>query len=188
MSIYTMTKRTQTYVAGDWDGDRDAVEQLKKWNNSDFWSLSFYDVHDKTQSSDSSLNCSIKRSLKTRMDVSKRFVLIVGDKTKSLRSGSCGLCPFHCYNYYLGAYQCGRGHLYYDSRSYVQYECDEAVKAGINIIVLYNSTIVDKELCPECLRYKGYHVAMKKTEYDYAWHYYRTVWDYQSVKKAFANN
>lgn len=24
-----MTRRTQTYVAGDWDGDNDAIQQLK---------------------------------------------------------------------------------------------------------------------------------------------------------------
>lgn len=41
-----MTKRTLTYVAGDWDGDRDAVEQLKKRNNGDFWRMiEFCDMH-----------------------------------------------------------------------------------------------------------------------------------------------
>lgn len=39
MSIYNMTRRTQTYVAGDWDGDNDAILQLKKWNESDRWNM-----------------------------------------------------------------------------------------------------------------------------------------------------
>lgn len=26
--------RTKTYIAGDWDHDQDAVEQLYKWNES----------------------------------------------------------------------------------------------------------------------------------------------------------
>lgn len=27
-----MTYRTKTYIAGEWDGDSDAIEQLYKWN------------------------------------------------------------------------------------------------------------------------------------------------------------
>lgn len=57
-----MAYRTRTYIAADWSGDRDAVDQLHKWNDV-HWSLSFTDAHDLTQSSDSSLNCSIKSSL-----------------------------------------------------------------------------------------------------------------------------
>ncbi|MBF4349282.1 molecular chaperone Tir, partial [Vibrio anguillarum] len=36
-----MTRRTKTYLAAEWDGDRNAIEQLHKWNDSNFWSLSF---------------------------------------------------------------------------------------------------------------------------------------------------
>lgn len=35
-----MAYRTKTYIAGDWDHDRDAVEQIHKWN------LDFHDVHE----------------------------------------------------------------------------------------------------------------------------------------------
>lgn len=49
---------------------------------SNYWSLDFHDAHDLTQARDSSLNCSIKSSLATRLDVSKTFVLIVGNTTK----------------------------------------------------------------------------------------------------------
>ena len=70
-----VTYRTRTYIAGDWDHDKDAVDQLHKWNDSKYWSLSFTDAHDLTSSRDSSLNCTIKSSLKTRMDASKTFVL-----------------------------------------------------------------------------------------------------------------
>ena len=72
-----MVYRTKTYIAADWTGDKGAVEQLHKWNDNKYLTLSFTDAHDLTQSSDSSLNCSIKSSLKKRMDVSKTFVLIV---------------------------------------------------------------------------------------------------------------
>ena len=59
------TYRTRTYIAADWDHDKDAVDQLHKWNNSNFWNLSFTDVHELTSSRDSSLNCTIKSSLKS---------------------------------------------------------------------------------------------------------------------------
>ena len=36
-----MTYRTRTYIAAEWDGDNDAVQQLHKWNNSNYFSLSF---------------------------------------------------------------------------------------------------------------------------------------------------
>ena len=44
------TYRTRTYIAGDWDHDEDAVNKLHQWNNSNYWSLSFTDAHDLTQS------------------------------------------------------------------------------------------------------------------------------------------
>ena len=72
---FRATYRTKTYIAGDWTGDSDAIEQLYKWNDSKYWSLHFIDAHDLTQAKDSSLNCSIKASLKTRLDASKTFVL-----------------------------------------------------------------------------------------------------------------
>ena len=87
-----MAYRTKTYIAADWDGDKNAVEQLYKWKKSNYWSLDFHDAHDLTQARDSSLNCSIKSSLATRLDVSKTFVLIVGNTTKTVRSGSCQYC------------------------------------------------------------------------------------------------
>lgn len=53
MSLY----RTRTYIAADFDNDKDAVDQLHKWNDSsNYWSLSFSDAHDLQTSSDNSLN------------------------------------------------------------------------------------------------------------------------------------
>ncbi|MDO4842480.1 MAG: hypothetical protein Q3982_07390, partial [Phoenicibacter congonensis] len=101
-----MAYRTKTYIAGDWDGDKDAIDQLYKWKESKYLSLDFVDAHDLHQARDTSLNCSIKKSLQLRLDVSKRFVLIVGEKTKNLRSGGCQLCS--SYNSWTSA--CARGY------------------------------------------------------------------------------
>ena len=84
MTIY----RTKTYIAADWTGDQNLIRDLKSYNDSSYYKLSFSDAHDLKQASDTSLNCSIKRSLAQRMDYSKTFVLIVGNNTKNLRAGS----------------------------------------------------------------------------------------------------
>ena len=170
------TYRTKTYIAADWTGDKDAVEELYKWKNSDHWGLHFVDAHDLTQARDSSLNCNIKKSLKTRLDVSKTFVLIVGEKTKSLRSGSCQLCQ----SYNSWSRYCVKGYPI-DYRSYIEYECEKAIEAGIKIVVLYNATSVDKSLCPEVIRNSGTHLKMLY------WENGTLYWNYHAIKNAINN-
>lgn len=170
-----MTYRTRTYIAGDWTGDSAAIERLYKWNKEKFWSLSFTDAHEITQAKDTSLNCSIKNSLKARMDVSKTFVLIVGNHTDTVSAGSCQFCG----SYNSWNYSCARGH-YVDYKSYIKYECEKAVEAGIKIIVLYNAAVVNRNKCPEIIRYKGTHVPMMYVGFDG-----KKYWDYNAVKKAF---
>ena len=34
-----MTYRTKTYIAGDWTEDKDAIDQLHKWNNNKYLTL-----------------------------------------------------------------------------------------------------------------------------------------------------
>lgn len=168
-----MVYRTKTYIAGDWDGDKNAVDQLRKWNDGDFWSLSFTDAHDLTQARDNSLNCSIKSSLATRLDASKTFVLIVGSATKSVRSGGCQYCG--SYNRWTGA--CARGY-YVDLRSYVEYECEKAARDGLKIVALYKAASIEKSKCPDAVKSIGTHVAM---------HYLKDgkyYWNYQAVKNA----
>ena len=41
-----MYYRTRTYIAGDWDHDKDAVEALHRWNESSKYGLSFSDAHE----------------------------------------------------------------------------------------------------------------------------------------------
>lgn len=169
-----MTYRTKTYIAADWDQDQDAVNQLNKWNDSNHWSLSFHDAHDITRAKDSSLYCSIKSSLKTRMDASRTFVLIVGNNTNTITKGSCKYCG----SYNSWTKSCAKGHCV-DLRSFVKFECDKAVEAGIKTVVLYKSTTVNKSKCPDALKKIGTHVAM----------YYKgsdgqVYWNYSAVKAA----
>lgn len=165
--------RTRTYIAADWDHDHDAVEQLHKWNDSDYWGLSFLDAHELQQSRDTSLFCSIKSSLKERMDHSKQFVLIVGDHTDTVTKGGCQGCG----SYNSWTKSCAKGRSV-DYRSYIKYECDKAVEADIDLVVLYNDTQVRRSLCPEAVRYRGKHAAMVYYKDGKYW------WDYQAVKEA----
>lgn len=172
MTLY----RTRTYIAADFDHDKDAVDQLYKWNNSSYWSLSFTNAHDLQTSSDDSLYCSIKSSLKYRMDRSKTFILIVGEHTNTISKGGCQYCDsYNSYRHY-----CAKDHCV-DYCSYIKYECDKAVEAGIKIIILYKGTRIDKSKCPEILRDLGVHASMI---YDKDGTYY---WDYNSVKNALSS-
>jgi hypothetical protein len=170
-----MADRTKTYIAGDWDGDKDAVEQLYEWKNNNHLNLDFHDAHDLTQARDSSLNCNIKKSLKERLDVSKTFVLIVGEKTNTVTSGSCSSSP--CDSYNSRTKSCAKGYSV-DYRSYIKYECNKAVRDGLKIVVLYKATTVNKSKCPEAVKKIGTHEAMCYCENG---EYY---WNYQTVKSA----
>ena len=97
--------------------------------------------------------------------------MIVGDQTKNLRSGSCVYCP----NY--NNYSCDNRNIV-DFRSYIEFECDKAISDGLKIVVLYNSTRVDKTKCPEVIQKYGIHAAMK--EYKYGLVY----WNYAAVRDA----
>jgi hypothetical protein len=156
-----MAYRTKTYITADWSGDKDAVDQLHKWNDSSRLSLSFADAHDLTSARDSSLNCSIKASLAMRLDASKTFILIVGSNTKSLRAGSCQYCG--SLNSWTNT--CSRGRSV-DYRSYIEYECEKAVCDDLKIVVLYNATNVDKSKCPrsEVCRYPQIRVLLREQQ------------------------
>ena len=169
-----MNYRTRTYIAADWDHDGDAVEQLYKWKNGKGWGLHFPDAHELTQSRDSSLPCSIKASLKMRMDVSKTFVLIVGEHTNTVTKGGCQFC--HSYNNYIG--YCARGKTT-DARSFIKYECDKAREAAIKIVVLYKDIIVNRDKCPLAIRDVGVHVPMIYIGIDG-----KRYWNYDAVRKA----
>lgn len=170
MTLY----RTRTYIAADFDHDQDVVEQLMEWNNSDHWGLSFSNAHDLESCRDSSLYCTIKKSLRMRMSGSKRFVLIVGNHTNGITKGGCQYC--HSYNSYT--YHCVRGYSI-DYRSYIKFECDLAVARKIKVIVLYKNSRVNRSLCPESVKWIGMHIPLFYFEGN------QCYWNYQDIKKAF---
>lgn len=171
-----MVYRTKTYLAGDWDGDKDAIEQIHKWNDSERYSkLDFVDVHEFIQARDSSLMCTIKDSLRERMQMCKTFILVVGNHTKRLTKGDCKTC--YRYQHFHNLESCdGNGNI--SHKSYVDYECEQAVKQGLKIVVLYNFCRVYKDYCPEILADKGIHMPMRYMKNGVQY------WDYTKVRDA----
>lgn len=181
-----MAYRTRTYIAGEWDGDHEAIEQIYRWNEGDKWNLHFVDAHGFKQCYDSSMPCTIKDNLSYRMGRSKTFILVVGNKTKDTRKGSCSCmdCGNKWYSYTQGKYICDVAGKNYSTESFIDYECRLAHKAWLNnemkIVVLYNSASIDKSKCPELLRSIGTHKEMKS--YNNYWG--RSIYDYQKVREA----
>ena len=183
MAIADRVYRTCTYIAGDWTGDRDLISKLQQWNENDHLGLNFVDVHELTQSSDKSYPCSIKHSLRQRLNVTKTFVLIVGDNTDRLTKGGCQYCARYVSSWYGDPY-CMSG-MSIDSRSFIDFECEMALKDykdGLlkNIVVIYNgkfSPVRDK--CPESLRNIGEHIGSIYRSLDGKLH-----WNYQAIKNA----
>lgn len=183
-----MAYRTRTYVAGEWDGDYDAIDQLYIWNEGDKWSMHFVDAHKHKQCYDTSMPCTIKSNLSERMakSKSKTFVLVVGNYTKTTRKGSCAYhnCGNKRQYYFSNEYYCGIVGKTYSTESFIDYECRLAYNTwrngDIKIVVLYNASTVDKSKCPEILKNVGTHVSMKS--YNSFWQGYR--YDYQKVRTA----
>lgn len=176
-----MYYRTRTYLAGDWDGDNNLIKKIKEWKDNGYLALDFTDAHDLTQARDESLNCTIKDSLSTRLNASKTFVLIVGDKTDSVTSGSFRYCQE-----YRSSYQwCSRGKSP-DLRSYVKYECEKAARdyrnGEMKIAVIYNYMSVHKDKCPEAVRNIGDHIAGITRDING-----NLKFDYQAIKNAIMN-
>lgn len=180
MSIYDLVNRTKTFISGDWTGDQDLISKLKEWNQNNNLGLNFVDVHELTQSYDNSNPCSIKASLRQRLNVSKTFVLIAGRNTLSLTKGACRYCG----SYRTWSTYCSNGKPF-DNRSYIEYECEMALKdynAGElkKIVVIYNGLInPDKSRCPEVLKGVGAHIGS-----DFIGTDGKRYWDYQAIKKA----
>lgn len=185
MSIEERVYRTCTYIAGDWTDDKDLIDKLHEWNNSNHLNLSFVDVHDLTQSRDSSNPCSIKQSLRKRLNITKTFVLIVGQNTNDLTKGSCRYCANYVSSIY-GYPFCKSGGVI-DYRSFIEYECEMALKdynAGLikKIVVIYNGCLgTMPSRCPSVLRdvngviYLGSDMIGKDG---------RRYWNYSEIKDA----
>lgn len=153
-----MECRTKTYIAGDWDGDKKLIDELYRLNDNKNCAFHFVDAHSMKQARDDSLSCSIKKNLAERLDASKTFLLVVGEHTASLTRGCC----FNCGAYSNKTHSCVLGSI--SNKSFIEYECDKAVRDGLKIAVLYNGTTVRRSNCLESVRHTGTHLPAYKFE------------------------
>jgi hypothetical protein len=79
--------RTKTYVAFDGDTDIHYYLTLKMWAKNKNIDFELNDAHDLNNAYDDSLPESIINQLRQRLEASKFFILLVGEKTKSNRKG-----------------------------------------------------------------------------------------------------
>jgi hypothetical protein len=79
-----MAYRNKTYIAFDGDNDMTYFNTLKMWSENKSIDFDFFNAHEICSARDSSLTESIKSSLRIRLQNSKVFILLIGDKTKYL--------------------------------------------------------------------------------------------------------
>lgn len=79
-----MSYKNKTYVAFDGDEDMRFYNLMKAWKQNDNTNFNFYDAHDLNTARDSSMEESIKHQLSIRLQNSKVFVLLIGERTKFL--------------------------------------------------------------------------------------------------------
>lgn len=79
--------RTRTYTAFDGDTDLSYYRTLQMWSANSHIDFKLNDAHDLSYARDDSLPQSIINQLRVRLESSKSFILIVGEKTKSNRRG-----------------------------------------------------------------------------------------------------
>ena len=77
-----MAYTNKTYVAFDADNDIRYYRLMQAWKQNDNTSFNFYDAHDLTNIMSWSSEESIKASLRKRLESTKVFVLLVGERTK----------------------------------------------------------------------------------------------------------
>ena len=80
-----MPYRNKTFVSFDGDSDIHYYRLMLAWKQNDGVGFNFYNAHDLNTARDSSLEASIKAQLAVRMQNTKVFILLVGDRTRYLQ-------------------------------------------------------------------------------------------------------
>jgi len=79
-----MPYRNKVFVSFDGDNDMHYYRFMRAWKQNDNRSFNFFDAHDIDTALDSSMEKTIKRRLSERLDNSKAFVSLIGDRTRYL--------------------------------------------------------------------------------------------------------
>lgn len=79
-----MSYRNKTYVAFDADNDIHYYRLMQAWKSNNHFDFNFHNAHDYNNIMSWSNEDTIKRRLRERMNESKIFTLLVGERTKFL--------------------------------------------------------------------------------------------------------
>ena len=79
-----MGYRNKTYVGFDADTDMRSYRLMQAWKANKHIDFNFYNVHDINPNPRLTSETAIKRQLRERFANTKKFVLLVGEKTKNL--------------------------------------------------------------------------------------------------------
>lgn len=79
-----MSYRNKTYVCFDGDTDIHYYRLMCAWKQNDGIDFNFYNAHDLNSARDTSTEETIKRKLRERINNSKVFVVLIGEKTRNL--------------------------------------------------------------------------------------------------------
>jgi hypothetical protein len=80
-----MSYRNKTYVCFDGDNDIHYYRLMCAWKQNDGINFDFYNAHDMNYARDTSTEESIKRQLKERLNNTKVFIVLIGEKTRYLQ-------------------------------------------------------------------------------------------------------
>ena len=79
-----MPYRNKVYVCFDGDNDIKYYRLMRAWKQNDKTDFNFFDAHDLNVALDSSLEETIKRRLRERLQNAKTFVVLIGESTRYL--------------------------------------------------------------------------------------------------------
>lgn len=79
-----MAYRNKVFVSFDGDTDIHYYRLMLAWKQNDKTDFNFFNAHDISQARDTSLETTIKRSLRERLLNSKTFVILIGERTRYL--------------------------------------------------------------------------------------------------------
>lgn len=79
-----MPYRNKVFVSFDGDKDIHYYRLMRSWKQNDNSPFNFFDAHDLSTARDTSLEATIKRSLRDRLNQSRIFVSLIGESTRYL--------------------------------------------------------------------------------------------------------
>ncbi len=200
------TEKKHIYISADYDetdGDRDVVDELKRWNDNGNYKLDFTDMAKVASGSiakDSDCRiCDLKEEFNRQINKSSIVIFIIGNKTGRRTAGSeCSRIDIDWMNCMCTPYKqntngekmckvrdttgASQDVGYINKYSYLRHEFEEAYKKGKKTIFVYNSLIRQPSWIPSYMKKR-----VNENDIEPFWtkdSYGNKKGDYQKIKEA----